>query len=62
MKRFLTFSNLRLVVEVVLIMSLLMVAFPKNLNTSAASSEAPEIPNATYWYVCNAPNHIGLFM
>jgi hypothetical protein len=62
MKRFLTLSNLRLAIEVALIVVLLMVAFSENITTRAARSEAPEAPNATYWYVCNPANHVGVFM
>jgi len=61
MKRFLSVSNLRLAFEVLLILALLFVAFSHINTTKAAPSQAPEAPDALYWYQCNGPNHVGLF-
>jgi hypothetical protein len=62
MKRYLTFSNLRLTFEVLLIIVLLMVTFSVNFTSQAAPLEAPEAPNGTsFWYVCNGPNHVAVF-
>jgi len=62
MKRLFTFPNLRLVVEIVLIIVLLPLAFSNQASTQAAAPGAPEAPDALYWYQCNGPNnHIGLF-
>ncbi len=58
MKQLLKLSNLRLMVEILLIIVLLPVAFSGQTSTRAA---APQAPDAIYWYVCNGPNHIGLF-
>jgi hypothetical protein len=62
MRRFLTILNLRLAFEVLLIFALLMVVLSNHMATSAASTEAPEAPDALNWYVCNATNHVGVFM
>jgi hypothetical protein len=61
MKRWLSVPNLRLGFEVLLVFALLLVAFSRINLTQAAPSQAPEVPDAVYWYQCNGPNHIGLF-
>ena len=61
MKRYPTPSNLRLAIEVLLIIVLAVVALSQSFTSQAASQEAPEAPEALYWYQCNGPNHIGLF-
>jgi hypothetical protein len=61
MKRLFTYSNIRLVIEIVLIVVLLPLAFSRQAPTQAAAPEAPDAPDAVYWYQCNAPNHVGLF-
>jgi hypothetical protein len=61
MKRWLTVSNLRLGFEVLLVLALLLATLSRIHSGQAAASQAPEAPEATYWYQCNAPNHIGLF-
>lgn len=60
-KSFLTLSHLRLVMEVLLITVLLSAGFTHQSATQAAAPQGPESPQAVYWYVCNGPNHIGLF-
>jgi hypothetical protein len=62
MKRVFTPSNLRLVIEVLLFITLLLVIIPKNTATNAASPEVAAAPDATYWYVCNATNHVAVFL
>ncbi len=62
MKRHIILSNLRLAAEILLIVALLWVAFSHSLATKAAPPQEPETPEATYWYACNATNHIGVFM
>ncbi len=61
MKRSLSLSTLHVAFEVLLVIVLLMVAFPNTVTTQATTLKEPEEPTAFYWYVCNAPNHIGLF-
>ena len=61
MKRFLSLSMLRLAFEILLVVVLLMVAFPNTITTRANVPQEPEAPTAFYWYVCNATNHVGLF-
>jgi hypothetical protein len=61
MKRFLNFSSLRLAGEIVLLVALLWVAFTHNITTKAAGPQAPEVPDAFYWYVCNPTNHVAVF-
>ncbi len=61
MKRFLTLSNLRLAVEILLILAVLAAVLYRFIPTRAAAFQAPDAPAAAYWYVCNGPSHIGLF-
>ena len=61
MKRVQSISTLRFVFEILLVIVLLMVAFPDTITTHATAQQAAEAPTALYWYQCNAPNHIGLF-
>jgi len=61
MKRFFSSSKLRSIFEVLVIIALLMVAFPDTITTKATTLAEPESPTALYWYQCNATNHIGLF-
>ena len=61
MKHFFSLSNLRLLVEVVLIAVLATLALTRSVATQAAPQAASEAPDAVYWYVCNAVNHVGLF-
>lgn len=62
MKRFLTVSNLRMSVEILLVIALLMIALPGASVNQASAQQEPEAPTAYYWYQCNAPTHVGLFM
>jgi hypothetical protein len=62
MKRFLNLSTLRLAAEVLLVVTLLLVAFSRSTPTQATPQQAPEAPTATYWYVCNATNHVAVFL
>jgi hypothetical protein len=61
MKRLFTVSNIRLVIEIALIVVLLVLAFSRQATTQAAVPGAPQAPDAVFWYVCNGPNHVGLF-
>ena len=61
MKRLFTVSNTRLVIEMALIVVLLPLAFSGQASTQAAAPGAPDAPDALGWYVCNSPNHVGLF-
>ena len=61
MKRLLTPANLRLAVEIVLVIAALTFAFSRSSPSEAASGAAPAAPAALYWYQCNAPNFVGLF-
>lgn len=62
MKRFLTVSNLRMSVEILLVIVLLMIALPGASVNQASAQQEPEAPTANYWYQCNTPNHVGLFL
>ena len=55
MKRFLTLSNLRLAIEIVLVIAALAFTLARSNPTEAASASAPEAPDANYWYQCNSP-------
>lgn len=59
MKRFFSLSNVRLLAEVLLLVLLATLTLTHSVSTQAAPQTAPD---ATYWYVCNAANHVGLFM
>ena len=62
MKRFLAFSNLRLVIEVFIIALLAPMAFSRASATQAAPQDMPQAAGTKYWYQCDAgSNHIGLF-
>jgi hypothetical protein len=61
MKRYLSVSNVRLGFEVLLALALLLAAFSRLQTGQAATAQAPEAPDALYWYQCNGPNHVGLF-
>lgn len=56
-----TFSNLRVALEILLIIILVLMTLSFKSAPGAATTQAPEAPEALNWYVCNAPNHIGLF-
>lgn len=61
MKRVLTLSTLRLVFETLLIIVLLLVAFPNVVTTHATAQQEPVAPTAIYWYQCNAATHVAVF-
>jgi hypothetical protein len=63
MKRILTLANLRLAIEIILVIGALAFTLSRSTLTEAASTPVPEAPDATYWYQCNAPTtmHVGLF-
>lgn len=61
MKRILSSSKLRSIFEILVLIALLLVAFPDTITTKATTLTEPESPTALYWYQCNATNHIGLF-
>jgi hypothetical protein len=61
MKRFFSSSKVRLIFEILIIIALLMAAFPDTITTKATTLEEPESPTALYWYQCNPTNHVALF-
>jgi hypothetical protein len=61
MKGYLSVSNVRLGLEVLLALALLMTGFSRIQTSQAATAQAPEAPEAVYWYQCNAPNHVAVF-
>jgi hypothetical protein len=61
MKRWFSVPNLRLGLEILLIVALLLTAFSRIQTSQAAPAQAPQAPDALYWYQCNGPNHVGLF-
>ncbi len=62
MKRLLTFSNLRLVVEIVLLLAALAFGFSRILPTQAAPAAEPAAPAAADWYLCNNPDQVAVFL
>lgn len=61
MKNIFSLSNLRVALEILLVIVLLPLALSYNSAPGAAAEQAPQSPEALYWYVCNPANHIGLF-
>jgi hypothetical protein len=63
MKRFFTFSNLRLAIEIILVISMAAIALANYLPAKGASVAAPDAPDAVYWYQCNSPSveHVAVF-
>lgn len=63
MKRLLSRENIRLSIEVILVLAVLAFAFSSSAPSQAASEPPPAALLALYWYQCNAPatQHIGLF-
>jgi hypothetical protein len=61
-KRLLTFSNLRLVFELILVIAIAIAALSHFYPTQAATRQEPEAPTAVYWYQCNTPNHVAVFI
>jgi hypothetical protein len=63
MKRFISLANLRLLVEVILVVAAFGFALSRSQPTEVASAAAPAAPSAVYWYQCNSPStqHVGLF-
>ena len=62
MKRFLTLSHLRLAFEVLMILAVLAAALSRFAPSRAADTPSQDAPTAVYWYVCNTPTHVGLFL
>lgn len=63
MKHFFTFGNLRLVIEIFLVIIVAATALSNYLPAQGASVAAPESPDALYWYQCNTPSveHVAVF-
>jgi hypothetical protein len=61
MKRILSFSNLRLAVEVLLLVALVPLALTGAVSTRAATEADLEAPTAVYWYQCNPTQHVAVF-
>jgi hypothetical protein len=58
MKRIFALPNVRLALEAALVIALVAVLLSNSLATRA---DSPQTPDALYWYVCNAPNHVGVY-
>ena len=63
MKQYFTFSNLRLAIEMLLVIILAAAAISYYKPAQGASGTAQEAPDALYWYQCNSPNveHVAVF-
>jgi hypothetical protein len=63
MKHFFTFGNLRLAIEVLLVIIIAAIAISNYLPAQGASLAAPDAPDALYWYQCNSPSveHVAVF-
>jgi hypothetical protein len=63
MKHYFTFSNLRLAIEILLVIIIAASAFSNYRSAQGASVKAPEAPDAVYWYQCNSPSveHVAVF-
>ena len=59
MKRILTFSNIRLAAEILLVTALVAGGFSRSFK---ARAESPDAPDAIGWYQCNGPSeHVAAF-
>lgn len=64
MKRFLTHENLRLGVEILLIIAVVALVFTNSHPTRAEDGGGPDNPQASYyWYQCDTPTtaHVAVF-
>jgi hypothetical protein len=63
MKHYFTFSNLRLAIEILLVIIIAASAFSTFRSAQGASVAAPDAPDAAYWYQCNSPSveHVAVF-
>lgn len=63
MKHIFTFSNLRLAIEILLVIIIAATALSKYMPAQGASMAAPDAPDAFYWYQCNSPSveHVAVF-
>ncbi len=63
MKHFFTFSNLRLAIEIILVIIIAAAALSNYRSAQSAGVAAQEAPDALYWYQCNSPSveHVAVF-
>ena len=63
MKHFFTFSNLRLAVEIILVIIIAASALSNYRSAQGANLAAQDAPEALYWYQCNSPSveHVAVF-
>ncbi len=63
MKRFLTHENLRLGVEILLVIAVVALVFTNSHPTRAEDGGGPDNPQALYWYRCDtsASAHVAVF-
>lgn len=63
MKRLLNRANLRIAIEIILVISVVAFAFTRSAPTPAAAEPPSAALLSLYWYQCNAPatQHVGLF-
>jgi hypothetical protein len=61
MKRLISFSNLRVIIEILLVAALLIVALPNSVNSHASAQQEQVAPTAKNWYQCNPPTHVAVF-
>lgn len=63
MKHFFTFSNLRLAIEMLLVIIIAATVLSNYMPAQGAGVAAPEAPDALYWYQCNSPSveHVAVF-
>ena len=62
MKRFSSLANLRLIVEVLLVVAALFIIFSRSTPTEAAPAAAPAASPNTAWYTCNSPDQVAVFL
>jgi hypothetical protein len=63
MKHFFTSGNLRMAIEILLVIIIAASAISSYKPAQGASVAAQDAPDALYWYQCNSPNveHVAVF-
>ena len=61
MKRVLTLSNVRIAIEIILVLAALAFAFSHSVPSQAAAESAPAALLSRSWYQCNTPMNVAVF-
>jgi hypothetical protein len=61
MKRIFSLANLRLIVEILLVVAALTIILSRSTPTEAAAVPAPAAAPNAGWYTCNSPDQVAVF-